>query len=372
MPKLRKTLPKEFTDFCFKHVMHWTSEDMEQCKTMLEPCDPNACERGGYKETALHKHIPLELVEWLVARGADVNAPNTYGTPIFEHAYVGNYEICKFLVEHGADLNVANYAGHTVLFSAAAGGNCDIVRLLLEYGADPCHHSENWDGNQTSLLYLLSRKEWKNNHADIAELLIRVQKKQGGIPSDEWMKAQEYVSEMGHKFELCKNDMSEDYRREAETAMNRYYAMLNVTPAKPVIKHDGKSPIEVDESLSTMEQYRALWEFLVPASGKCVTMQGEVIRIIGRIDDESNRNGGANWDIQYRKMIGALAKYFLQGNALSKEEMEEAQNDINEINNCKAACVVSQNAIDKLMELAVKWVIKNPKPVPLGNVDYNR
>lgn len=101
-------------------------------------------------------------------------------------------------------------------------------------------------------------------------------------------------------------------------------------------------------------------------------MQGEVICITGRIDDESNRNVGANWDTEYRKMLEALTKYFLQGNALDKDEIEDMNNAINKINTHKVACIICQKAIDKLMELAVKWVIQNPEPVPLGNIDYNR
>ncbi|MDE6234038.1 MAG: hypothetical protein K2M60_11940, partial [Lachnospiraceae bacterium] len=211
-----------------------------------------------------------------------------------------------------------------------------------------------------------------DSKADIAELLISVQNRQGGIPSDEWTKAQEYISDMGHEFELRKSDMNAEYRNKVERVMKRYYAIFDVAPAKPVIKHDGKFLIEVDRSISIGEQHSALWEFLVPSSGRCVTMQGEVIRIIGRIDDESNRNGGANWDAEYRKMLEALTKYFLQGNALDKDEIEDMKNAINKINTHKAACIICQKAIDKLMELAVKWVIQNPEPVPLGNIDYNR
>lgn len=373
MPKLRKTLPKELTDFCYGHTS-WMPEDIEQCKEMLAPCDSNARERGGYKETALHKQIPLEIVEWLVERGADVNAANTYGTPLFKHAAFGNYDICRFLIEHGADVNVTAHAGHTPLFSAVSlrKCNCDIVRLLLEHGADPCHHSEHWDGSKTPLLYMLSRgAEAGEVSVDAARLLIRAQKEKGGIPKDEWEKAQEYVSRMGHEFELYKNDMTGDFRRQREAVMKRYYAMFDVAPAKPVIKHDGTSPIKVDDTLTVWEQHSALWEFLVPSSGSCATVQGEVIRITGRVDDESNRNGGANWDKEYRKMLEALTTYFLHGNALSGEEMEDAGHAIHEIDRCRGACGC-QKEIDQLAGLAVKWVSQNPEPVPLGKVPYNR
>lgn len=176
---------------------------------------------------------------------------------------------------------------------------------------------------------------------------------------------------MGHEFELHKSDMSDEYCKKIEMIMDRFYAIFDVTPAKPVLKHDGKSLIEVDENLSVMEQHSALWKFLVPSSGKCATVQGEVIRITGRMDDEVNGNGGVNWDAEYRKMLGTLTQYFLQGSALSGHEVEESQKAIMEINRSKAS-LDCQKQIDYLMELAVKWIKKNPDPILLENVAYNR
>ena len=156
--------------------------------------------------------------------------------------------------------------------------------------------------------------------------------------------------------------------------MNRFYAIFDVTPAKPVLKHDGKSPIEVDRNLSVVEQHSALWEYLVPASGKCSTVQGEVIRITGRVDGEANNNGGANWDAEYRKMLDALEQFFLQGNALGEYDLNEARDAIIEINHFKAApgCYGCQKQIDYLIELAVKWIWQNPEPIKLGKVAYKR
>lgn len=356
-------------------MLDWSAESIEECKRMLAPCDANARDRGGYKETALHKYIPLEIVEWLVERGADVNAANTYGTPLFEHAGRGEYEICRFLIEHGADVNITAHAGHTALFNAVSGVNCntDIVRLLLAHGADPCHHSENWDKRKTPLLHLLGqgRLAWSENSPDIAQVLLNAQRTQGGIPEEEWRRAQEYVSEIGHMFELDKKDMNDEYRKKIETIMDRFYAIFEVAPAKPVPKHDGISLIEVDGKLPIMEQHSALWEFLVPSSGKCALVQGEVIRITGRVDGESNANGGANWDAEYRKMLKTLPQYFLQGNALSGGEIDEAQKAIMEIDRSKAS-LGCQKQIDRLIELSVKWVQQNPEPISLEYVAYNR
>lgn len=375
MAKLRMTLPKELTDFCYKHRFDWSAEHIEECRKMLVPCDSNARDRGGYQETALHKCIPLEIVEWLVERGADVNLANTYGTPLFNHAAWGDHDICQFLIAHGADVNIEAHGGRTALFSAAYAGtaNCDTVRLLLAHGADPCHHSFSWAGNQTPLLYMLSAGAgvWCEDRPDKAEALIDAQKEKGGIPEEEWRKAQEYVAEMGHAFEVQKDDMDDTCRRKAAAIMDRFYSIFDMAPAEPVLKHDGKSPITVNGNLPTMEQHSVLWEFLVPAKGRCTTVQGETIRITGRVDGESNANGGANWDTEYGKMLTALIQYFQQGNALSESETEEAQQAIAEINRSKAS-LGCQKQIDCLKELAVKWVGQNPEPILLGTVAYKR
>ena len=58
--KLRQTLPKEFTEFyysCSSEYNHqWTDEDIQRFKEILEPCDANARERGGYRKAI---HSPL-------------------------------------------------------------------------------------------------------------------------------------------------------------------------------------------------------------------------------------------------------------------------------------------------------------------------
>lgn len=374
MAKLRMTLPKEFKDFYYRRSYKWTEQDITQCKKLLEPCHPNACERGGYKETALHYHVPFEIAKWLIERGADVNAANTYGTPLFKHARVGNYDICKLFIDHGADVNVENYAGETALFDAADGGYYDVVKLLLEHGADPCHHSRNFVDNLTPLLYMLRRigSVPMKKQSITAEILVKAQQEHDGLPVEEWKQAQKIIAEIGHNYNLCKDSIREDYRRECDSdaAMKQLYTFFDVAPAAPVIKHSGEMPIVVDENLPVDKQHHVLWEFLVPISGKCATIQGEVIRITGRVDDESKGNAGVNWDAEYRKMLKALLEFFGQGNVLAEEDIQTTQQAINSINSCKACGC--WDATDKLKELAVKWVKQNPTPIPLDNVNYQR
>lgn len=374
MAKLRMTLPKEFIDFIYTHPYKWTQQDISQCKNLLAPCSPNARERGSYKQTALHFSVPFEIAAWLIENGADVNAVTTYGPPLFEHAGAGHYDICKLLLEHGADVTIENYAGETALFKAADKGYFEIVRLLLEHGADPCHYSRNFADSLTPLLYMLRHigSVPTKNKAMTAELLVSAQRKQGGPPDEEWKQAQKEVAGTGHDYQVSKDGMREDYRKACgcDAAMEQLYAIFDVVPAAPVMKHSGKMSIIVDETLPVDRQHHALWEFLVPVSGKCATIQGEVIRITGRVDDECKGNAGVNWDAEYRKMLKTLLEFFVQGSALDDADIQAAQEAISRIISCKAyGC---WDSTDKLKELAVKWVKQNKAPVPLDNVDYRR
>lgn len=375
MAKLRMTLPKEFSDFCRTRPYKWTEQDIAQCKKLIEPCHPDARERGGYKETALHYYsIPYEIAEWLIERGADVNIANTYGTPLFKYASVGDYDICNLFLEHGADVHIENYAGQTALFYAANKGHYDVVELLLEHGADPCHHSSSFDNSLTPLLYMLRRIDSlpTKNEAITAELLVRAQREHGGLPDEEWKQAQKEIARIGHNYNVCKDGVNEDFRRECDcdAAMEQFYTFFDVAPAAPVTKHSGEMPVTIDENIPVDKQHHALWEFLVPLRGKCATIQGEVIRITGRIDDESKGNAGVNWDTEYRKMLKALLEYFVQGSTLDEADIQAARQAVNSINSCKACGCWDET--DKLKELAVKWVKQNPTPVPLDNVNYRR
>lgn len=112
-----------------------------------------------------------------------------------------------------------------------------------------------------------------------------------------------------------------------------------------------------------------LWQLLVPSSGAAQTVQGEVVRITGRIRDELYRNGGANWDRNYRKMLDALLMHFSSGTPLSEHELSETKKLTSSIH---AKGDDDEQITDRLCELAVLWVSKNPNPILLNKLNYDR
>ncbi|WP_214070004.1 ankyrin repeat domain-containing protein [Mucilaginibacter sp. dw_454] len=81
----------------------------------------------------------FEVARYLVLKGADVNQPSNNGFNVFplHSAAAGSYNnIARMLIENGAQVNIKQQAGATPLHSAAQTGNLELLILLLENGAE--------------------------------------------------------------------------------------------------------------------------------------------------------------------------------------------------------------------------------------------
>lgn len=82
-----------------------------------------------------------ELVEVLLRAGADLDAGGDYGnSPLTYAVYVGRIEIAELLLDRGADIHHVNTSGQIALQFAVAAGNLDLVKLLVARGSDINHH----------------------------------------------------------------------------------------------------------------------------------------------------------------------------------------------------------------------------------------
>jgi len=99
--------------------------------------------------------------------------------------------------------------------------------------------------------------------------------------------------------------------------------------------------------------------------GTAQTIQGEVLRVSGKIAREICDNGACNWDADFRKMLNALLRYFEMGSPLTSAELNEAAVQAKQIRN-------DDNAPERLEQLALQWVKLNPNPIPLEKTEYNK
>jgi ankyrin repeat protein len=79
----------------------------------------------------------FEMVKYLIENGAEVDARSDGGsTPLVEAVAQNNVQISKYLVAHGADVNSKDSDGKTPLFWAAERGHVDATKFLIAKGAD--------------------------------------------------------------------------------------------------------------------------------------------------------------------------------------------------------------------------------------------
>ena len=351
MGKKKITLPKNFKELI-------EVGDITSLKDVFTLCELDA--RGGYsKSTALSFFkIPDELVRWLVAQGADVNAPDTYGeTPLHAHArsWCGNVQL---LLDLGADIEATDNDNKTPLHTAAESFKPKAVQTLVNHDANV--NARNKSG-QTSLAYALShcRNADIVNMAVISDILINA-----GTPILPEMK--DSVERIGKDFEFHREGFNKEYLNQTDEALLRLYKLFDVEPVEQLRKHNGIAPITVTAK-SWQAQHNELWNLLVPSSGHAKTVQGEVIRITGRVSHEILDNGSVNWDNDYRKMLDALIEYFGLGNPLDDKTLQEVAKSVK-----KMLSGNSEDATDRLCEFAVQWVLANVNPIVLEQPEYKR
>ncbi len=102
-----------------------------------------------------------ELAKSLVIKGADVNVRDCVNDTAFSYAVrYGRYDIARFLIEKGAEVNTTNKLGMTPLHYVC---NFRLAQYLLDHGLDV--NAKNYNGN-TPLLFLLNRCYYEPEESD--------------------------------------------------------------------------------------------------------------------------------------------------------------------------------------------------------------
>ena len=348
MAKKKKTLPANFKELL-------EAKDLDALKAVFNECELNAYDRYSFKKPALSFYdIPLELMDWLIAQGADINVKDEYDrTPLHYHAQVNNVERVALLLEKGADIEAQDKYKNTPLHFAEY--NAEAAQLLIEKGADIKAKDDRGYNPMECMLSRL-RNAYIEKAAKVAEVYLKA-----GLKPTKF--AKEQVTRIGEDFEFHRQGFNPEYLEQTDTALQQLYKLFDVPPVPKRIQHDGKSPIVLTGD-TWEKRYEQAWELLVPSRGRASTVQGEVVRITGRVNDELLRNAMGNWDREYRKMLNAISGYLQQGNSLSEKELAEVA-DIQ-----KHILEDDGTGSHRLCELATLWVTKNPEPMVLEKVNY--
>ena len=114
--------------------------DVTAVRALLEQTPGSVAETDPDGTTALHYAVhqgDMNLVDALLAAGADVDAVNRYGVmPLSLAAENGDAAVVGRLLRSGASPNGALPGGETILLTAARTGDVETVRRLIAAGAD--------------------------------------------------------------------------------------------------------------------------------------------------------------------------------------------------------------------------------------------
>ena len=336
------------------------SGDFEAFKSVFEKCEITATNRGKSTCNAFsYRNITPEHIQFLIDNGLEVNADCGFGYPAVAF-HAAKKENLKCLLENGADIDfiAVSYRG-SALTKACSTADAEAVRNLLEANAS-IEVLGDFDG-KTLLDSALAHCE----NIDIPKVLAisKMLLNAGAVMTE---KTAGYVQKIGERFEFFRGNMSKDIVDELSGALDELYELFDVTPVPQRIMHDGISRISA-KGKRWQEQYDELWNMLVPGSGKAQTIQGEMLRIVGRVTREILDNGGINWDDDYREMLHALVEFLNLNENLEPELIEEANHIAKHV-----TLSTDKKALYRLTEIVVKWVLANAEPIPLGEVNYKR
>ena len=123
----------------------------------------------SYDATALMlaaRYGRLEMVKFLIDKGADINIKNRIGsTAIHVASEYGRIDVVKYLVKKGADVNAGNKYGYTPLMRASLSKHPGTVKYLIKKGAKVKAKAKN---GFTALMSAAIRGQYNN-----AKILIK-------------------------------------------------------------------------------------------------------------------------------------------------------------------------------------------------------
>lgn len=299
-----------------------------------------------------------ELARRLVALGATVNARNRHqATPL--HSRAGGWDdSAAVLLELGADVHAVDAAGATPLHAAAQRSQPEAVRLLLAHGAQ-VDARDSRGRTPLEVALRLARNTDLPGTVVVAELLLAA----GAARTPEMPAA---VTKLGQAFEFHRTDS--EFFRSVEPALHRLCAMFGVEPPVRRVLHDGTAPIVIPSDLTMGERFRYLWDRLVPGSGAAATLQGELVRIVGRLGHEILGNGAANWDADFTAMVDAVPRILATGAPPPAAEVDRVLAAVGPLRAGRA----DGGVIGLLESAAVHWIEANPEPIPTGRAPCAR
>jgi hypothetical protein len=117
------------------------------------------------------------------------------------------------------------------------------------------------------------------------------------------------------------------------------------------------------------QEAKQLWAALVPQTGQADTVQGELVRAVGRLADESYRNGNINWDEGHRVFVSFLREHLAASDefdAATRLRIEEDLAKVGRVGEGEDGYIFpdGEDIYDRITDRVVEWCRRHPDPIP--------
>ena len=112
-------------------------------------------------------------------------------------------------------------------------------------------------------------------------------------------------------------------------------------------------------------EFKRLWKDLVPSEGQANSVQGELIRAVGRLKDEAFRNGNQNFGRNHRILCKYIRETMTDADVFSRDEIGEINRWIDRVLDAEHPDVLGPaTSFHHLFEMAVRWCQAHSDPIP--------
>ncbi|MEZ7679027.1 ankyrin repeat domain-containing protein [Pauljensenia sp. 27098_8_107] len=362
--RLRKTLPADIEQII-------ASGDVEAVARAVERCEVGAYLRGSaYEPRLMHFPASEEITDFLLARGEDINSRDRYQrTPIHARVRSRCLDQIPMLIARGGDINARDTSDQTALFGVVERFPLADVSRMIAWGADPRVVADSRVHGKSTLMEYALRQESLFD-APRALPVMRLLLSLGAPVGERVPVALRSMDRMRCTFVThgLPDHLSQSRVDEASAALSELCALFGVEQREAQRAPVVGERLELDPSVPALRQHGELWDLLVPDSGQCQTLQGEVIRIAGRVGYEVYDNGGINWDRSFGKLLDQYLSVVRSGLPMPPDSVARAEAAVASLKSRS----MSHQAVDDITELAVAWVRLNPVLVQANLPDVGR
>ena len=361
---LRKTLPADIEQII-------ASGDVEAVARAVARCEVGAYLRGSaYESRLMHFPASEEITDFLLARGEDINSRDRYQrTPIHARVRSRCLDQIPLLIARGGDINARDTSDQTALFGVVERFPVADVSRMMSWGADPLVVADSRVYGKATLMEYALRQESLFD-APRALPVMRLLLSLGAPVGHRVPVALRSMDRMRCTFIThgLPDHLSQSRVDEASAALSELCALFAVEQREAQRAPAVGERLELDPSVPALRQHGELWDLLVPDSGQCQTLQGEVIRIAGRVGYEVYDNGGINWDRSFGKLLDQYLNVVRSGLPMPPASVARAEAAVASLKSRS----MSHQAVDDITELAVAWVRLNPVLVEADLPDVGR